>query len=122
MINIKAISRILGILSALNTTAMFIPLTIAFYDYFSDFSELNVYAMVSLSASIMIGYLISFSLYVYGRKSSDHIVSSDAMALVTFSWLVASAVAALPFFLWGHLTYNATGLETPFINYINCFT
>ena len=120
MINIKAISRILGILSALNTTAMFIPLTIALYDYFSDFSELNVFAMVSLSASIMIGYLVSFSLYVYGRKSSDHIVSSDAMALVTFSWLVASAVAALPFFLWGHLTYNATGLETPFINYINC--
>ena len=120
MINIQAISRILGILSAFNTTAMFIPLTIALYDYFSDYSDLNIFAMVAISSSIMIGYFISFSLYVYGRKSSDHIVSADAMALVTFSWLVASAVAALPFFLWGHLALGSSGLENPFTNYINC--
>ena len=49
MINIKAISRILGILSALNTTAMFIPLSIALYDYYSDLSEINIFAMVSIS-------------------------------------------------------------------------
>ena len=120
MINIKAISRILGILSALNTTAMFIPLSIALYDYFLDSSQLSILSMVSLSTSIMIGYLVSLLFYLYGRKASDHLISSDAMALVTFSWLSASAVAALPFFLWGHLAHNLMGLETPFTNYINC--
>ena len=99
---------------------MFIPLSIALYDYFLDSSQLSILSMVSLSTSIMIGYLVSLLFYLYGRKASDHLISSDAMALVTFSWLSASAVAALPFFLWGHLAHNLMGLETPFTNYINC--
>ena len=41
------------------------------------------------------------------------------MALVTFScWSLRRGCPTL--FPWGHLVYNASGLETPFVNYINC--
>ena len=44
----------------------------------------------------------------------------DALLLVSLSWLLGAAYAAIPFFAWAHL-HEEAGLSHPFRSYIDCY-
>ncbi len=90
----RLVSKVLSLLAAIISLSMTWPLIWALIDGSGD--------RQAFLLSIGLGLLLSGLLYLGGRKSDyDDLGIKDGFAVVTLSWVLASAVGALPYYLYG---------------------
>ncbi|MEA4881529.1 MAG: potassium transporter TrkG [Synergistaceae bacterium] len=90
----RLVSKVLSLLAAIISLSMTWPLIWALSDGSGD--------RQAFLLSIGIGLLLSGLLYLGGRKSDyDDLGIQDGFAVVTLSWVIASVVGALPYYLYG---------------------
>ena len=89
--------RVLSFISLIVSMSMILPLGLALYDGTADYK--------AFIGSIFIGVITSFSLFLFSLGDSDYkeLGIKEAFAIVGFSWIIASAVGALPYILSGVL-------------------
>ena len=92
---IGIVLRVLALVSLIVTLFMFFPLLLAVYDGTGD--------RPALIASFAVGLLISALLFRSGSREGvyEELGIREAVAVVGFSWVIASAVGALPYRLSG---------------------
>lgn len=91
---LKIVSKVLALLAAIVSLSMLWPLWWAYADGSADF-----YPIVK---SIACGLGIAVLLYVLGRKTSyNDLGIKEAFAVVSFSWILASAIGGLPYLFNG---------------------
>ena len=89
--------RVLSFISLIVSISMLLPLGWSLYDGTRDY--------VAFIISIFIGVLISLSLFLcgFGESNYKELGIKEAFAVVGFSWIIASAVGALPYYISGVL-------------------
>lgn len=87
--------RVLALVSLIVTLFMTFPLALAVYDGTRD--------RPAFVSSFAVGLLISALLFLTGKRRADYeeLGIREAIAVVGFSWVIASAVGALPYLLSG---------------------
>ncbi len=99
--------RVLALVSLIVTLFMTFPLALAVYDGTRD--------RPAFVASFAVGLLISFLLFRAGKRRADYeeLGIREAISVVGFSWIIASAVGALPYLFSGvTATYTDAFFET----------
>ncbi|MFT0858457.1 TrkH family potassium uptake protein [Ancylobacter sp. G4_0304] len=100
MIDFRPIAAILGVLLAILGTTMLIP---ALVDVVSGHNDFIVYA-----ASAAITVFVGLSLWLAGRSGEvERLDLRQAFVLTTFSWVLLSAFAAVPF-MWSDTDLSFT--------------
>ena len=90
----RLVSKVLSLLAAIVSLSMTWPLIWALSDGSGDRQPFLL--------SIGLGLLLSGLLYLGGRKADyDDLGIKDGFAVVTLSWVIASVVGALPYYLYG---------------------
>ena len=94
---ISIVYRVLSLISFIVSILMLLPLGFALYDRTADY--------MAFIGSMFIGFLTSLFFYILSLGESDYkeIGIKEAFAVVGFSWIIASAVGALPYILSGIL-------------------
>ena len=92
--NLAAIARYLGILTAIVGGTMIVPLTVSLGNHEQ---ESTVAFVIAMSLAVIAGG----SVVLATRRVKTQLTSRDAMLLVVLSWLTASVVGALPYILVG---------------------
>lgn len=93
--NFSILFRLVGIFLALFTLSLSVGIPVALI--YGEWSVIPVFL-----ESLLVGGIISGSLYFLGRHSKgDDVYRREALATVGISWLLAAAIGALPFFLSG---------------------
>ncbi|MHC5003985.1 MAG: TrkH family potassium uptake protein [Planctomycetota bacterium] len=82
--------------------------------------EVDATARVALFISAAIGLAVGGLTWQLTRKGSRRLGRREALLLVSLSWVVGAAFAALPFFLWGVMS-DRTGPDHPFRSFISCY-
>ena len=77
-------------------------------------------ARTALFISGLLGGAAGGSAWFLSRKGSLHLGRREALLLVAMSWIAGAAFAALPFFLWAHLDFDADTAH-PFKRYVDCY-
>lgn len=91
---IKLVGTFLGKLAIIVGLAMFCPLILSIAQ--------NDYATISFATAISISLLVGvFLLYACRSEQMGALRQREGFAIVSFGWLLASALGALPFFLSG---------------------
>ena len=87
--------RVLSLVSLIVSLFMLLPLGWALYDGSGD--------RVPLLASFAVGLMVSLLLFLVGKRRADYeeLGIREAIAVVGFSWVIASAVGALPYLFSG---------------------
>lgn len=99
--------RVLSLISLIVAFFMFFPLAWAWHDGTDDF--------MAFVGAIAIGVIVSYFLFMMSFGQSDYkdLGIKEAFAVVGFSWVIASAVGALPYILSGILpNYTDAFFET----------
>ena len=94
----------------------------ATYFYFRLDAEGSATAFQSMSALLIsagIGTVIGGLLVFLGRSGGQQLGRKEALLLVSLSWVVGAALAALPFRLWDEMA--APTNEQGFNSYVNCY-
>ncbi|MFQ5494825.1 MAG: potassium transporter TrkG, partial [Phycisphaerae bacterium] len=78
-------------------------------------------ALPALLLSAVITAAVGGLLYVTGRRTSKMLGQREALLLVALSWLVAAALAALPFRIWSAMRDVPDGSPHDFDTYVSCY-
>ncbi len=78
-------------------------------------------ARAALFASGLFGTLAGGVLWRLTAKAPLYLGRREALLLVSASWLLGAAFAALPFFLWAHLPGTGAPPDHPFRNFADCY-
>ncbi len=112
--NLHVVSRLLGIVAVLIGATMIFSLPWAHPalghrhgDKTVDFFEVG--GFVSLIVSMLISFLVGGLLMRYGRGTEIRLYRKEAMAVVGLSWILATVLGALPFWLRG--TYRSPAVR-----------
>lgn len=104
--NLRVVSRLLGIVAMLIGGMMVFSLPWAHpalghrnSDGIVEFLE--VHGFISLVMSMLISFLVGWLLIRYGRGTDIRLYRKEAMAIVGLSWVLATVLGALPFWLRG---------------------
>ena len=100
--NLRLLAKQLGILSALIGGFMIfsLPWSLVGVGRNAQFEKTGFIALV---ASIIVCFLLGFLLYRYGKQGAGKLYRKEAMAVVGLSWVLATFLGALPFYLSGTL-------------------
>ena len=91
---IKTVLRVLALICLVASCAMLPPLMLALYDRSSD--------VVGFAVSISAGVIFSASILIVTGKSSDNSMGiREGLGVTGFSWIVASLIGGLPFWISG---------------------
>lgn len=104
---IGIVLRVLALISLIVSLFMLFPLLLTLYDGTSDRHAFLV--------SFAVGLLVSLILFLAGKRRADYeeLGIREAIAVVGFSWVIASAVGALPYLFSGVTpTYTDAFFET----------
>ncbi len=120
--NYRLISKLLGVVALLIGTSMIFSLPWAFPRLgFRESLEnargpdlINEYAFetrgfLALIASMVICGIVSGALLWFGRKAKSQMYRKEAMAVVGLSWVLATALGAMPFYITG--AYRCSGVR-----------
>jgi trk system potassium uptake protein TrkH len=77
-------------------------------------------AAIALMAAGTLGLALGGSAWSLTRAAPHLLARREAMLLVSLSWLLGSALAALPFYLWARLGPTAAP-HSPLRSFINCY-
>ena len=94
----------------------------------AGWSALSVYhcdpaeprALAALLIATATGFALGGICWLGTRKASRAVGRREALLLVAASWLLGAALAALPFWVWAHLTPAEHGPH-PFDSFVNCY-
>lgn len=119
-LELRAVTRLLGllilVLSALIAAIAFFAVLQpgGLADHHADFR--------ALLASAFIGALLGGGLFLVGRKMSEgQLGQREALLVVSLSWLLGAAVAAMPFFLWSAFRPDSGDVKHDFDTFVNCY-
>jgi trk system potassium uptake protein TrkH len=105
------VSKVLALVAGVVSLFMLWPLGWALADGTADAS--------ALSRGMGVGLTVAFVLFLAGRKAhSSDLGSREAFAVVSLSWIVASAIGALPFVFYG----TVNGFTDGFFEAMSGFT
>nr|HPI97927.1 potassium transporter TrkG [Synergistales bacterium] len=91
---LSIVSKVLSLLAAIVSLFMLWPLWWAYVDGGSD--------LVPIIKSIVIGLMVASVLFLFGRNNTyEELGIKEAFAVVTLSWVLASAIGGLPFLFNG---------------------
>lgn len=94
---LKIVSKVLALLAAIISLSMLWPLWWAYIDESRDF--------LPIVQSIGCGLLSALVLFLLGRKTSyNDLGIKEAFAVVSLSWVIASAIGGLPYLFNGTVT------------------
>ena len=99
--------RVLSLISLIVSLFMIFPLALAVCD--------GAAGRLAFLASLAVGLLISLGFFLAGKRGTDYqqLGIHEAIAVVGFSWVIASAVGALPYLFSGAAsTYADAFFET----------
>ncbi|MBQ7196604.1 MAG: TrkH family potassium uptake protein [Synergistaceae bacterium] len=101
---IKTVSKVLSLICLVVSFAMIPPLCLALYDRTTDASAFAI----SILAGIFMHIILSWN----GRKNSISMGIREGVGVTGFSWIIASALGALPYWLAGLVSYTDAFFET----------
>ena len=103
---IRVVFKVLSLISLVVSCAMLFPFLISVYDHSPDKS--------AFALSMFFGFFVSFIFYVYStNEKSTHIGIREGVGITGFSWLTASSVGALPYWISGSVpSYTDAFFET----------
>ncbi len=112
--NLRVVSRLLGVVAMLIGGMMVFSLPWAHpalgHRNADDIVEfLEVSGFVSLVFSMLISFAVGWALMRYGRGTEIRLYRKEAMAIVGLSWILATVLGALPFWLRG--TYRGPSVR-----------
>lgn len=112
--NLRVVSKLLGIVAMLIGGMMVFSLPWAHpalgHRKGADIVEfIEVHGFLSLVASMLISFLVGWLLIRYGRGTEVRLYRKEAMAVVGLSWILATVLGALPFWLRG--TYRGPSVR-----------
>ena len=101
--------RVLSLISLIVSLFMVFPLALAVYD--------GAGGRLAFLASLTVGLLVSLTFFLAGKRRADYqqLGIHEAIAVVGFSWVIASAVGALPYLLSGTTATYADAFFQMFI-------
>lgn len=82
--------------------------------------DVDLAAEFGLGMSVLIGAVVGASLLWIARKRENRVGRREALLLVALSWIVGSALCAVPFFGWAHRRPDF-GERHPFESFVNCY-
>ncbi len=88
--NIRYVSKVLGMLIAFISATMLLPL--AWSAGVSDYS-----AVLDFVWSMAIGLVLGAGLYLFGLRSEQEFFRREGLAVVSLGWVLGAAVGALPY-------------------------
>jgi trk system potassium uptake protein TrkH len=94
--NISSVIFVLSLVGGIVSVSMFIPAAWAWFDGTPDLPVLLKCAAGSLGVC-----LVTAAAFRPARKNGGTITVREAFAIVTFSWIVASLIGALPYYFYG---------------------
>ncbi len=101
--NVRVVSKVLGLLCVVIGISMLWALYWAYVDDTPDKDAI----ILSIAISVIVG----IALFLIGTTEKElKITSREAFAIVTFGWIIAAALGALPFFFMGY-TYTDSFFE-----------
>ena len=101
--NIRLLAKLLGIIATLIGIFMAFSLPWAIPNLGRHSQHFERDGFIALILSMGICLALGLSLYQYGRNAKGQLFRKEAMAVVGLSWLLATILGALPFFLSGTL-------------------
>ena len=103
---IKLVLRVLAFICLVVSGAMIFPLLLALYDGSKD--------VIAFTASILAGAVFSVAAILYSRGESDSYMGiREGVGITGFSWVVASVIGALPYWISGFVpSYTDAFFET----------
>jgi trk system potassium uptake protein TrkH len=112
--DLRVVSRLLGIVAMLigGTMAFSLPWAFPVLGYRNDgptAASVEVRGFVALLVSMAISLLVGWLLMRYGRGTEIRLYRKEAMAVVGLSWIIATLLGALPFWLGG--TYRGPSVR-----------
>lgn len=91
---LRLVARVLALLSAMISLFMLWPLSWAILDKSQD--------VQAFAFSIVSGFCISLILHLWGKQENyQDLGVKEAFAVVTLSWVTASIIGGLPYYLYG---------------------
>ncbi len=124
--NYRLISKLLGVVALLIGASMVFSLPWAFpglgfresLESVGTSDSINEYSFetrgfVALLASMVVCGAVSGTLFWFGRKAKSHMFRKEAMAVVGLSWVLATVLGALPFFITGTYRCSSVRLLAP---------
>jgi trk system potassium uptake protein TrkH len=93
-VHLRLVAKVLSLLSGIVSLSMIWPLAWSLYDGTGDVKPFVL--------SITLGLILSGVLYLGGRNADyDDLGIKDGFVVVSLSWIIASVVGALPYYLYG---------------------
>lgn len=122
-VDIKNVAKIISSLIFLLSLTMLLPMSYAVYQlYFTKGPQFGTVEVIqSLLFSMSISFILSLCFWAYGRDSKHTLGRREALLLVSSTWFIGAAVAALPFWIWAQLHDFQPLQDTGFRSYINCY-
>jgi len=93
--NIKLVSKVIAILLLIIAAFMVFPCFVAYY--YGEFNELLSFAKPIIISTV----ICSTILFLLRNEKKTSLSSRDGFLLVTFSWVLASLLGAIPFIISG---------------------
>lgn len=110
--NIRLLAKLLGILSALIGGFMLFSLPWAFPGIGRHSQSVERNGLIALGISMAICWAVGLLLYRFGRHATGKLFRKEAMAVVGLSWVLATILGALPFYLSGTIGGPAIRIST----------
>jgi len=96
--NLRLVARLLGIVAWLIGGTMVFSLPWAHPAMGAGQTSFELRGFVALAVSMAVCGLVGLALRRYGRDAGDALFRKEAMAVVGLSWVLATALGALPYF------------------------
>ena len=103
--DIRITAKILSMISAVVSAGMLPPLVLSIIDGTND--------ALSFVLSMLAGAILSFALWIYsGGKTGGYAGIREGVGVTGFSWLIASFIGAMPYWISGFAGYTDAFFET----------
>lgn len=116
--NFRLISKLLGVVALLIGASMIFSLPwafpqLGFRESLADQPSPHFEAagFLALATSIVVCGIVAGGLFWYGAKAKGNIFRKEAMAVVGLSWVLATVLGALPFYISGTLRCSSVRLD-----------
>jgi trk system potassium uptake protein TrkH len=119
-INLRVVSRHLGLLLMVLAGIMLLVAVFAGWDRLRGVTRADSgFLALCLSAGLTLGF--GGVLFTLGRSPRQTLGQREAVLLVALSWLLAAALAALPYRFWAAFRVNSTDLPHSFDRFAACY-
>lgn len=116
--NLRYVGRQLGLLMLVVSAVMLVVAGWAWFQVAGG-DDGEIAARNALLISVGAGVLLAILLRLAGGNFEGQLARREALLLVSASWLVGAAVAALPFYFWAK--FEPHTLDPAFGSWINCY-